>query len=78
MPAHVIAATSATTDRPAYFLGYGSRLAVTETLWTAAPWRAHWLDEDEAALEARLLADLHPACTVTPQPLARRRASLGR
>ncbi len=78
MPAHVIAASSAATDRILYFLGYGRRLAATETLWTVDPWQARWLDEDEAGLEARLLADLHPACSVDPVPLARGRAAGGR
>jgi hypothetical protein len=72
MPVHVIAATSGGADRPACFLGFRFRLVATsEALWTADPWRARWLDEDEAEVEARLLADLCPACTVTPLPLVR-------
>ncbi|HYZ33655.1 MAG TPA: hypothetical protein VE684_15400 [Crenalkalicoccus sp.] len=78
MPMHVIAATHATTDRPVYFLGYGPNLAATEALWTADPWRARWLDGDEAEVETRMLADLCPACTVTSLPLIRIGAAQGR
>jgi hypothetical protein len=72
MPTNVIVATRVGgDDRPVYFLGYRERLAVGEVLWTPDAWRARWLDEDEAEVEAQLLADLCPACAVAQLPLAR-------
>ncbi len=62
MPKHVIVASTADQATPCYFLGYRSDWEASQSLWTLDPWRAAWVDADEAAVEIVLLASLYPQC----------------
>ena len=78
MAKNVIMATGSGDGRPAFFLGYRRSLDALEGEWTSDPWSALWLDEDEAAIEAILLADLCPGYEITRLPLARVHTTGGR
>ncbi len=69
MPKHVIVASTPDQAPPCYLLGYRSDWEVNRSLWTLDPWRAAWVDADEAAVEIVLLASLHPECHFHSSPL---------
>ncbi len=70
MSKHVIVVVNLRQDQPRYFLGYKDQGDSCECLWTAEPWRALWIEAEEAKVEALLLAELCPSYTVIAWPLS--------
>ncbi len=69
MPKHLIVASTLGQTPLRYFLGYRNDWAASEGLWTLDPWKAAWIEADEAAVEVILLGALYPHCHLQSWPL---------